>query len=91
MSEKPKLTEDTIRLHLTTIYRGLQEIHQRIDEAEITRDALIETLRDEKPKLLREYEAKLEALKSDAENTRGALQMHDLIQTNIDLLEGKSK
>jgi hypothetical protein len=87
---KPEITLEMVRGHLATIYRGIQEIHQRIDEAEITRDALIETLRDAKPILLQEYEAKLEALKSDADNTRGVLQMHDLIQTNIDLLSGGS-
>lgn len=90
MENKPQdLTEANIRGHLTTIYSGLQHIHGLIDDLELTRDALLETLRDEKPTLLREYEAKLEALKTEAESNRGGMQVRDAIQLNIDLLRPK--
>jgi len=89
VENKPQeMTPDNIRVHLSTIYAGLQHLHKRIDGLELTRDALLETLRDEKPGLLRDYEAKLEALKTAAENTRGCMQAHEAIQLNIDLLKG---
>lgn len=84
MTEKQgALTDEMVRAHLTTIYSGLQHLHQRIDELELTRDALLETLRDHESDSVQGYEAKLESLKIDAENTRGCLQVHDAIESNI--------
>ena len=90
MAEKPQqLTDENLRIHLTALYSGLQHVHQRIDELELTRDALLETLRDHDSDSVQAYEAKLESLKIDAENTRGCLQVHDVIELNIQSLRPK--
>jgi hypothetical protein len=88
-NKREPLTDRDLRSHLVALYSGVRDIHQQLEELELTRDALLETLRDSGPELLHEYSAKLTALKTDAVQNRGCMQTTDAIQLNIDRLEGK--